>query len=245
MAVRDGSALEEEGGLPRSIVSAVQDLFGATRWIFDSSALSMGGGTVLQARWKHRVSTDADLFCDPMAYHNAVRSSVDALEGALRELADAPQRLLVDPMGLYVEIGGVETTITPAFLPVGERTRRMVPGTSIETWSSADILAGKLLYRLLDKGAVEPRDLYDLAAAAHQDPRALERAVGVLSRRQRRLVCKRLELLPERWADSSAKPLLGLPDSPFEYSPGLIAQRIRDAGQGGAGFGAESDHASG
>ena len=30
--------------------------------------LSLGGGTVLAARWSHQVSVDVDLFCEPTTY---------------------------------------------------------------------------------------------------------------------------------------------------------------------------------
>ena len=219
----------EESGLPQPIIEAVQHLFEATRWIFPEGSLSLGGGTVLQARWSHRESTDADLFCDPGVYHFLFTELGHAFEETLYNLTSEPARLFVERTGLYVEIGSVETTVVPAFRAVGQRTHRHVPGTSVETWSSADILAGKLIHRIYGKGVAEPRDLYDLATAAHRDGNALRQAVRTLSRRERRLVCGQLDLLPASWADASTKPLLGLPEAPYAYTPDIIARLIHDA----------------
>lgn len=103
----------------------------------------------------------------------------------------------------------------PAEPPIGERTGARVSGTGIETWSSADILAAKLLHRLCGAGLAEPRDLYDLAAAEHHDPEALRLAVSLLTRRQLQRAEAILRMLPGNWLDQTDKPLIGLPATPF------------------------------
>ena len=115
------------------------------------------------------------------------------------------------------------------FMPrntVGERTRRFVPGTNVEIWSTADILAAKLLYRLCQAGNAQPRDLYDCAAAAYHDPEALRQAVGILTPRQQKQVRSLLMILPDDWAAASDKPLLGISSEPYAAAPQTIADLL-------------------
>ena len=220
-----------QSGLPRSIVESIQEIFRHSRRYFPEGTLTLGGGTVLQARWSHRRSTDADLFCSPEIFEAVVRTYGIALEEALRSLADDPGQTFVDRIATYARIGGTEVTILPAIRHLGERTFRYVPETGIETWSNADILAGKLLHRIYEGGVVEPRDLYDVAAAARHDPAALRKATHVLTPRQQHAVRSRLALLPEHWADASDKPLLGLPQEPYDFRPKSIIRLLEDAAQ--------------
>ena len=210
----------EQSGLPRIIVQCIQRLYQHARPYLPDSALTLGGGTVLAARWSHRISTDAYLFCPPETFDVAVRAHGTELEAALRSIADDSEQTFLDPsmvqaltgvdrIAVYARISNIEVTILPAVRHIAGRTLQYVPGTGIETWSSANILAGKLLHRVYEGGVVEPRDLYDIAAATHRDPDALREAVAVLTARQQHAVYSRLALLPERWADASDKPLLG------------------------------------
>lgn len=76
---------------------------------------------------------------------------------------------------------------------------RFVPGTRLETLTSAEILAGKLVHRLHGAGIAEARDLYDLALAHERDPAALRQAVFALADHQRVEVAAMIEMLPQDW----------------------------------------------
>ena len=223
----------EQSGLPRIIVQCIQRLYQHARPYLPDSALTLGGGTVLAARWSHRISTDADLFCPPETFDAVVRAHGTELEAALRSIADDSEQTFVDRIAIYARIGNIEVTILPAVRHIAERTLQYVPGTGIETWSSANILAGKLLHRVYEGGVVEPRDLYDIAAATHRDPDALREAVAVLTARQQHAVRSRLALLPERWADASDKPLLGIPEEPYDFHPKAIVRMLAEAALAG------------
>ena len=224
-----GPKTREQSGLPRMLVQCIQRLCQHARSYLPDSALTLGGGTVLQARWSHRISTDADLFCSPETFDAVVRAHGTELETALRSIADDSEQTFVDRIAVYTKIHNIEVTILPAVRHIAERTLQYVPGTGIETWSNANILAGKLLHRIYEGGVVEPRDLYDIAAAAHRDPDALREAVGVLTARQQHAVRSRLALLPERWADASDKPLLGMPEEPYDFHPNAIVRLLDEA----------------
>ena len=189
----------------------------------------MGGGTILQARWRHRQSTDADLFCEPATYANAVRQHGRAIEAEIRKIADRHEDTapFVDQVATFSRIDQTEVTILPAIALIGTRTGRFVPHTTIETESSADILAGKLVHRLCGAGVVEPRDLFDLLAAEHHDPLALRQAVGLLSDIQRDEISATLLMLPRKWASVSEKRVLLISGNHRDVDPSAVVELLR------------------
>lgn len=211
-----------ESGLSEALLQVARRTEAALGRFFKPGALRLGGGTVLQARWKHRVSTDLDFFCAPAVYLASFRVNGAEMEESLRAISDDPDHTFVDALGAYAVVDNTEVTLLPVEPPLAERTRARLPGTNIETWSSADILAAKLLHRLCGAGLAEPRDLYDLAAAAHHDALALQQAVGLLTPRQRQRAEAVLRMLPGNWLDLTDKPLLGLPADPFRIDVGSI-----------------------
>ncbi|MYE24472.1 MAG: nucleotidyl transferase AbiEii/AbiGii toxin family protein [Gammaproteobacteria bacterium] len=197
---------QQEQGIPSAVVRAVQLFVTALAPHLAEGDLRFGGGAALQARWHHRRSTDAVLFCDPQTYATAVRTSGEAMERALRDVSatTAGEETFVDQIATYTRIGGVEVTILPAATLVHPSgSGKFVPGTAVETLTGAEILAGKLVHRLTGAGIAEPRDIYDLAMAQEHDPAALHQAAAALSANQRKEVAVMIELLPLNWADSS------------------------------------------
>ena len=218
----------DETGLPDHIVDAV-DAFARTLAPFiPVRDLRLGGGTVLQARWQHRRSTDADLFCDPETYAEAVRTRAREMERALSEVSNtlAGEDTFVDQIATYTRIGGVGTTILPAVVLVDGGSRRFVPGTRVETLTSAEILAGKLVHRLHGAGIADARDLYDLALAHKQDRAALGQAVSALADHQRVEVAAMVEMLPQDWPQATREsPLLDPKCKAPDLSPLLALLR--------------------
>ena len=225
--------MKEEAGFRDDVLAVVAAAEAALGRFFPAGEIRMGGGTVLEARWGHRRSTDVDLFCPQATYFAVRRGHASEMEECLRETSSDPDGVLVDLMLTRAVIRGTEVTLMPEEPLINHRTRCVVPGTSIETWSSADILAGKLLYRLSRSQIVEPRDLYDLAAAAHHEPAALRTVARAMGRLHHERIRTLLKMLPEGWAQDSAKPLLGLPEQPIAHGPdtivALLARFSREA----------------
>ena len=203
---------DQEQGIPPNIVRAVQRFVTALSPHLAEGDLRFGGGTALQARWQHRRSVDADLFCDPQTYATAVRVHGGAMERTLRDVSEttAGEETFVDQIATYTRIEGVEVTILPAAnLVQPSGSGKFVPGTAVETLTNAEILAGKLVHRLHGAGIAEPRDIYDLAMAQEHDASALRKAIAALTQNQRSEVVAMLEMLPQTWATSSrGRPLL-------------------------------------
>ena len=202
----------EEPGIPRPIADAVARFSAQIARFFPTGALRMGGGTILQARWRHRRSFDADLFCDPVIYVRTVAQHGPEIERAIGAVADLNEetRPFVDQIASFSCVDGTEVTILPAVALVGTKTGNFVPNTDIETESTADILAGKLVHRMCGAGVIEPRDLFDLVAAERHDPTALREAVSLLSNTQRAEISATLAMLPKRWVSFSDQPLLSI-----------------------------------
>ena len=222
----------EETGLPQGIVVAVSAFVGALAPFLPESDLRLGGGTVLQARWRHRHSTDADLFSDPQTYATAVRSHGLAMEKALRAISStaAGEDTFVDQIATYTKVGGVEVTILPAVTLVDGGSGRFVPNTAVETLTSAEILGGKLVHRLHGAGIAETRDLYDLAIAHEHDLAALQRAVSALAPHQCVEVAAMMEMLPQDWDQGSReKPLLDPQCNAPDLSPVVALLRRQSA----------------
>ena len=100
---------------------------------------------------------------------------------------------------------------TPAPLtppPAADR----VSGTRVELERPATILARKLRGRMLRKGVVVLRDLYDIAAARELAPEDLTVALACLSVAEREDIAGELQGLSADWAATprkSGRPLMG------------------------------------
>ena len=57
---------------PTHLANLVQRIEPSLIQYFSPCSLRMGGGTVLQARWSHRESTDVDLFVEPQTYNTVM-----------------------------------------------------------------------------------------------------------------------------------------------------------------------------
>lgn len=95
----------DETGLPDHIVDAVTAFARTLAPFIPERHLRLGGGTVLQARWRHRRSTDADLFCDPQTYAEAVRTHGREMERALSDVSNTltGEDTFVDQIATYTE----------------------------------------------------------------------------------------------------------------------------------------------
>ena len=136
----------------------------------------------------------------------------------------------VDQIASFCLISGIEVTILPAVALIGSPTGRVVPDTAIETESTADILAAKLVHRMCGAGVIEPRDLFDLLAAERYDPNALSEAMGLLSNIQKKEVSAALAMLPKRWASFSDKPLFSADGDAIQVDVEAVQALFEPAG---------------
>ena len=150
-----------------------------TYWPNATNLFTLGGGTVLAARWGHRRSQDIDIV--------AKRGS-----GVLRSLQTDRAK---DFAALCERAGGHElsylpftSTLTVTFsegdwdlseldvLLPGQEAVAQVDGRRVWTLSNAQILGAKIVHRGFD---ALPRDIFDLAVAATLDFAAFTEAVDL------------------------------------------------------------------
>ena len=133
--------------------------------------LSFGGGTVLAARWNHRVSVDVDLFCEPTTYGRLTPVQRAGIEKAIKEIAGcAPSQTWCEDIATYTEIRGIEATVLPGIIVIEPSKPTTLDGTRLTLQSSAQILYGKIAWRMYEGGEIAVRDTLRPGLRTHARP---------------------------------------------------------------------------
>ena len=170
----------------------------------------LGGGTILAAQWRHRVSTDIDVQI------KGTNDLTDIRKGREHDLArrTGGQWKLDSRSQVKVEL---ETGIIDisTVLPQPERGAYKVEleGRVQTVLSNTQILRGKL-ERAEDPGPV--RDAYDFATAAKRDPQALAAAIGMLPDEQARRITADLQKREKGIAEAARKKIRASGSDPIE-----------------------------
>lgn len=191
--------------LPENHRLALRQLTRALDSIVPLDVLVLGGGTVLAARWRHRVSTDLDLFIEQRTFAAKIYRQAHLLWPRASELFDAVD-LGREHFGARWR--GIDITLSTAWcsalLDVQERSDESLEGIALET--NAAILVRKMQGRMWGHGMFTERDVYDLAVAARHDPAALRAALSALTDEERTSIARELRL-SKQW-DQPEKQLL-------------------------------------
>ena len=164
----------------------------------------LGGGTLLAARWGHRLSTDIDVFLDERSGLGALNPRRDM--GLTKAMEDAgAERLSVEDRSLKYQFraGRVEIAQLDPRPKVGHEIA-LVEGWRIPALRNTQILAGKLGGRGLRSPA---RDIFDIAVAGLKDPDALEEAVNLLGRDSIREIATKWEAGTANYRTDAAENL--------------------------------------
>ena len=171
--------------------------------------LSFGGGTVLAARWNHRVSVDVDLFCEPTTYGRLNPGQRAGIEEAIKEIAGcAPSQTWCEDIATYTEIRGIEATVLPGIIVIEPSKPTRLDGTRLTLQSNAQILYAKIAWRMYEGGEIAVRDTYDLACAHIHDAQALTKARSHASPRVLATVSEIIRQLPDGWSADADKALI-------------------------------------
>ena len=171
--------------------------------------LSLGGGTVLAARWSHRVSVDVDLFCEPTTYGRLSPVQRAGIEQAIKEIAGcAPAQTWCEDIATCTEIRGIEATVLPGIIVIEPDQPTRLEGTRLTLQSSAQNLYATIAWRMYEGGESAVRDTYDLACARMHDAQALAQTRSHASPRVLATVSEIIRQLPEGWSGDADKPLL-------------------------------------
>ena len=192
-------------GNPGIVLARVAPLF--STW-FGADGCVLGGGTVLSARWQHRVSTDIDLFTDHERYRDRITNRRDEVAAELEALVAQAGEGAVEVERGWLRVHFPEGPVALMTIPrptVRDAYTESAGGTEIPTESTAEILARKLQSRILDLGVFTDRDLYDLLVAQRREPEVLSRVLASVTSAERAAIASELRALPRHW--SSGEPV--------------------------------------
>ena len=192
-------------GNPGIVLARVAPLFSA--WLGDDGCV-LGGGTVLAARWQHRVSTDIDLFTDHERYQDRIASRREEVASQLEALVAQAGEGAVEVERGWLRVHFPEGPAALMTIPrptVRDAYIESARGTGVPTESTAEILARKLQSRILDLGVFTDRDLYDLLVAQKHNAEALDRVLASITNSERATIASELRSLPRHW--SSGEPV--------------------------------------
>ena len=185
---------------------------------FGDPPFSLGGGTVLMLRFKHRLSIDIDLFGYDAQWLSVLspRLNEKAASLATSYTEQANTIKIVMPHGDidFVIAGDVAVPV--------ERSKLVLAGREIMVDPTAEILAKKLFYRA---ATFKPRDVYDLSAAIDLAPDSALRAVKAAVSKQALLLRRigELETMGETALLGQILPYQG----PLLHAAGMLA-KVKD-----------------
>ena len=139
----------------------------------------IGGGTILAARWGHRVSYDVDLTLpDTLPLYRLENPVESRFEHRMRELGGRPE--YYRSLRMYqVRFGDQGLDLwAHTVQPPGSQRRLQIEGRKETVHSNVQILWGKIARAERNLS----RDVYDLVHAAEHDPASLEIAVNAHQR---------------------------------------------------------------
>ncbi len=182
---------------------------------FNPSSYALGGGTALAAVWRHRHSTDVDLFMDGAAYRAV--SMNDGLRTSLEnDLRDTLRPMRLDVMRGFIKIlmPEGEMSLSTSDTPIGvERPfPHRVAGSTVAIEPPELVISRKIQGRMMSNGVFVVRDLYDIAAASVLDRGALVAALDTMTDEECDALRSELARLPPEWAGhpSSGRPILSV-----------------------------------
>lgn len=168
--------------LPNHLQPSIRWLIRILDQFTERHRYEMGGGSVLAARWKHRFSTDIDLFFDrktqgPHVPLNQVKEHLHELqnEGQVAEF-----RAYESGFTCQSPSGPVSLFSTDRLMP-NAVTDQKESYSGINTESSSEILLKKIRARMINSTDYLARDLYDVVVAFLEDRKSLQDAFEHLS----------------------------------------------------------------
>lgn len=201
----------DEPNFPENLASLIQRIGPLLQAYFAPDSLRVGGGSVLQARWSHRVSNDIKMFVEPQVYNSVILGRRDQLEKSLEQIEGVDgSRSRVDLIALYLECEGVKVCLLPIAPLKQLQNASVVPQTEIRTDYTSSILAHKLVYRMGAANIFEIRDLWDLHCAQEYARSEFHEAVRFVTPRTALSICALLAALPGNLLTKTDKQLIGV-----------------------------------
>ena len=230
--------------LPERMHESFAELSSAILSVFPEGHVALGGGTVLEARWGHRLSTDLDFFIANdllrVAYAKKGRHLYAMLHDAIREVGASidTDRLNLGARSLFME--GRCSDGTPWSIADMHYSDPRVPmletinGTAIRAATVTETLMGKIAGRAYvadkrqgeGKEPIPIRDCYDICVSAALAPGPLAGVLEVMPPDATDRIATNFRNAPHDLDRRDSKPIVA-PKWVVPF-PG-IASRIGDA----------------
>ena len=182
---------------PREAIGPAIEMLG--RW-FDLTAVVIGGGTALEARWHHRRSTDLDLFAPVPYLSSLMRVPRDQIDRELHDRAapSPPVDTSVGATHLRCLVAGVPVSLsgTRGFW-TEDHDSCVEASTGMPLAASTDILLRKMQGRTLAQGRAVARDAYDFVVAQAFDPISFRDALAHLDEEQAHVIAETFDALAD------------------------------------------------
>ena len=229
--------------LPHDLRRAFDSIEPVLTRYFGPKGYRLGGGTVLQALWLHRRSTDLDFFVELSHFRSTRLAIGKPIEEVLGDEAsvseadgdDGERGAQAIWQGTPVEFVTLDNPLRlDAEIP--GRARRRVGSTDVEAEWPTEILARKLKDRVWRRGVVTIRDLIDIGTAKVAAPDALGRALATLRPVELDEVATYLRSLGRDWIEDEQvgerplldwRPISGMPTALADW-PGAVAAIIEE-----------------
>ncbi len=175
--------------------------------------LRMGGGSILEARFAHRRSTDIDLHMSPADLNDLLKMSQDPWWFVLKSLPTAWNAAVwPSGRGLHGSVKGTPFSISQhIYLDMRSERRDSVEASPVLSESNAEILVGKLKRMMRGPGQrpnIAIRDLYDWAVCASTCPSDAQFALSRLNRQGRRHLAADLAAAPKDLHERDSQPVM-------------------------------------
>ena len=168
-------------------------------------AWCIGGGTVLAAQWRHRLSTDVDVFVPGRTGMAALSPEWDpGFVNVMQSLGAIHVAVQASSLKFTFPSGRVKITALDPKPPI-EPQRATVDGQEVHVLANVCILAGKIAGRGL---RMPSRDVFDICVAQERDPLALQGAVNHVSAPMRAEIIARLMEGERRYVAKAPEEIL-------------------------------------
>ena len=230
--------------LPRRMQESFAGIARAVLSVFPAGDRALGGGTVLEARWGHRVSTDLDFFIAAdllsAAYQRRGRRMYALLYDAIKsEGASINEgRLSLGANSLFMDgecADGTPWSIANMhYSNPNQPMRETINGTGIRAATVTETLMGKIVGRAFvantrqaaGKEPIPIRDCYDICVGGALVPDVLDRVLGIIPPAATDRIASNFRSAPHDLHLRDSKPIV----SPSWTMPLRgIASRIGDA----------------
>ena len=153
------------------------------RRCFNLKDVVLGGGTVLASRWAHRLSTDLDFFIQPSIYRHAISELGNPVQKHLDEAIKKGEieNVAIRSGTMGFETGGTNVSVFTVESITGEPLSQREVNTGVWLESTSEILAKKIIGRVLKLGQFTLRDFYDICVARLKDRASFERVLSLLT----------------------------------------------------------------